>query len=201
MGTKKAIAAILETALRIIILIIVASIVYKAGNSAYDFGYRIFSEKPMTLGNGRNVVVTIPEDQSPREVGEILRQHGLIRDANLFFCQELLSAYHGKLEPGTYTLNTSMTSTQMMAVMAESHVDSEADTDEENTDEEIIRREDIEDMEPLPQADESAPQDEGDGGSDDSGDDSDEAGDSEGPERVDAGGDIDVIDAVVEENR
>ena len=118
MNAKKAIVVILETALRIIVLLIIISCVYKTGLKAYDFGYRIFAERPMTLGVGRDVIVTIPEDKNAKQVGDLLKQRGLIRDANLFFCQELLSASHGKIKPGTYTLNTGMTAVQMMEVMS-----------------------------------------------------------------------------------
>ncbi len=118
MNAKKAIVAIIETAVRIIVLLIVFSFVYKAGRSAYDFGYRIFAERPMTLGTGRDVIVTVPDGKGARQIGEILVQRGLIRDEKLFFVQELLSAYHGKLKSGTYTLNTAMTATEMMAVMS-----------------------------------------------------------------------------------
>jgi UPF0755 protein len=52
------------------------------------------------------------------EVGEILQEKGLIRDAKLFYLQELFSNYHGKLQPGIYELSNSMTPEEMMAVMA-----------------------------------------------------------------------------------
>ena len=43
----------------------------------------------------------------------------VIRDANLFVIQELLSEDHGKIQPGIYDLSTSMTAQEMVAVMAE----------------------------------------------------------------------------------
>ncbi len=130
MNAKKAITAILETAVRIIILLVIISFVYKAGAKAYDFGYRVFAERPMTMGVGRDVIVTIPDGKGPRQIGSILVDRGLIRDANLFFVQELLSAYHGKLKSGTYTLNTAMNSTQMMEVMSGSDEESEEEESE-----------------------------------------------------------------------
>jgi UPF0755 protein len=69
---------------------------------------------------GVDVVVTIPMGSSVAETGELLKGYGLIRDDRLFILQERLSDYHDKLEPGTYTLNTSMTAEEMMAVMAPS---------------------------------------------------------------------------------
>ncbi len=130
---KKIIAIILETALRIIILMIAVSFVYKCGLSAYEFGYDIFADRPMTYGNGRDVYVTIPEGMDAMDVGKILQQRGLIRDAKLFFCQEYLSAYHKKLRSGTYTLNTGMNASKMMEIMSEEPNEEEATKDEEIT--------------------------------------------------------------------
>ena len=52
------------------------------------------------------------------DIGKNLQEKGLIRDANLFFVQELLSENHGKINPGIYDLNTSMKSDEMLAIMA-----------------------------------------------------------------------------------
>ena len=57
----------------------------------------------------------------------ILEEKGLIRDAKLFYFQEVLSAYRGKMQPGFYTLNTSMTANDLMATMAASAEKEEED--------------------------------------------------------------------------
>lgn len=119
---------IINTAIRIMILAVVVVYVYKTALGAYDFGYRIFAEEPMAYGNGYTVEVTIPMGKDVRGVGTILKEHGLIRDENLFFVQELLSAYHGKLQPGTYELNTNMDATAIMAELSKS------DSSEEESD-------------------------------------------------------------------
>ena len=48
----------------------------------------------------------------------MLEEEGLVRDDLLFYAQLKLSAYSQKLQPGVYTLNTSMTGKDMMAIMA-----------------------------------------------------------------------------------
>ena len=52
------------------------------------------------------------------DIGQILEDKGLIRDAKLFYIQNLLSHYKDKLQPGTYVLNTSMTMEEMMEIMS-----------------------------------------------------------------------------------
>lgn len=88
------------------------------GRTAYVFGYRIFNEKAMEDEPGTDIEVTIPEDASALEVGRILKKAGLIEDAWVFAAQERLSAYHNDIKPGTYTLNTSKTPTQLLALLA-----------------------------------------------------------------------------------
>ncbi len=112
---------------RILIVLVLVSFIYKFGYTAYDFGYRVFAEEPMSSEPGRDIEVTIPMGSSAMDIGEILENSGLIRDKTLFFVQERLSEYHGKLSPGDYTLNTSQSAQDMMAVMAE---DDEEPTDE-----------------------------------------------------------------------
>ncbi len=103
---------------RLFIVLVIVSSIYKLGFKAYDFGYRVFAEEAITSEPGRDIKVKIPMGASAMDIGKILEMSGLIRDKNLFFIQERLSEYHGKLSPGEYTLNTSQTAQDMMKVMA-----------------------------------------------------------------------------------
>ena len=112
---------------RLFIVLVLVSSVYKLGFKAYDFGFRVFAEEAISSGTGRDVKVKIPMGASAIDIGEILEKSGLIRDKKLFFIQERLSEYHGKLSPGEYTLNTAQTARDMMEIMA---ADSEESTEE-----------------------------------------------------------------------
>ena len=105
-------------AFKIIAAVLIVMFVYKYAFLAYDYGYRLFGEKPITSGEGRTVTVTIPEGADAQKVGEILETKGLIRDSQLFVLQELLSDYHGEVLPGEFELNTSMTAEEMLAVLS-----------------------------------------------------------------------------------
>ena len=72
----------------------------------------------MTAGDGRTVTIVVEEGDGAKEIGATLENYGLIRDAELFVIQEMLSAYKDKMKPGAYELNTSMTSDEMMAIMS-----------------------------------------------------------------------------------
>ena len=115
---RKIILSVINMGIRIAIIAAVFILVKRVCLTAYDYGFRVFSETPVTEGEGMDRTVEIPIGSSALEIGEILQDNGLIRDSRLFFIQEILSSYRGELNPGTYTLNTSMSAEEMMAVMA-----------------------------------------------------------------------------------
>lgn len=107
-----------ELIIKIVAFAFIVMFVFRAATTAYDYGYRVFAEEPVTVGEGRTISIYVEETDSAKEIGEMLQEKGLIRDAKLFLIQELLSEDHGKIQPGIYDLNTSMTSQEMLSVMA-----------------------------------------------------------------------------------
>lgn len=130
MDIKQIIGSILETCIKIAAVIFVVMFVYNTSVKAYDYGYRVFAEEPMTFGEGRTISIYVKSEDSVKDIGENLQEKGLIRDANLFYVQELLSEYHGKIQPGIYDLNTSMKPEEMMAVMSAGYTESEGEDDD-----------------------------------------------------------------------
>jgi UPF0755 protein len=128
MELKQISGAVLSTVIRLTIAIVVLYFMYNVGVESYNFGYRVFADVAMELSPGRDKEVTIVEGKSVMQIGEILEQAGLIKDAKIFYVQELLSEYHGELKPGIYTLNTSMSGTEILAVLGG---DSKKDTGNE----------------------------------------------------------------------
>lgn len=116
--SKKMLLSVLMTLLKITAAVVIVLIVYKFSFSAYDFGYRIFVEEPVDSIGVRTASVTIVEGKTPKEIGKILEEKGLIRDGFLFIFQEMFSEYHDELQPGVYELNTGMTPFEMMQIMA-----------------------------------------------------------------------------------
>ena len=102
----------------LILAVAVIILGYLIASRAYDFGYRLFAEKPMSLAPGIEKVVVIEEDMSLRQVAKLLETGGVIRDAGIFKMQNKFSHYSSSFEAGTYTLNTSMTNEEIMAVLS-----------------------------------------------------------------------------------
>ena len=121
------ITAAVETIIKVVVLAAVVVFIVRGASKAYDFGYRVFADEPISVSGGRTITVGISENMSVKDIALMLEEKGLIEDADLFVVQELLSAYHGELRPGIYDLGTDMTATQMMEIMSASGQETEED--------------------------------------------------------------------------
>lgn len=113
---------------KVVVAVLIVQYVIKTAVAAYDFGFRIFTEEPVSEAPGITYTVSLTEETTPKQVAEALEDYGLIRDKDLFYAQYLLSAYKDKLTPGDYELSTAMTADEMLAVMSSS--ESEEDMDD-----------------------------------------------------------------------
>lgn len=118
MDVKQLVISIAETVIKIGVAVFLIMFIYDAAVKAYDYGYRVFAEEPMAAGEGRIISIYVKEEDSVKDIGNNLQEKGLIRDANLFIVQELLSEYHGEINPGIYDLSTSMSTEEMLEIMA-----------------------------------------------------------------------------------
>ena len=131
MNSRKVVQAIFATIVKVAAVAVILVFVYKGAVKAYDFGYRIFEDKPVAEEPGRDVTVSITMGTGSKEIGKILESKGLVKDATIFYLQNLLSPYWDKLASGEYTLNTSMTAAQMMEIMAEKEPEEEEGADDD----------------------------------------------------------------------
>lgn len=125
MNAKQLLGAISAMIVRIAVAAAVIIVVYRLAISAYDFGYQIFADVPVSEGEGRTVSVVVSEGQSSKELAKQLEQKGLIKDAKVFYVQERLSEYKDLLKPGTYELSTAMNSEQMLEILCDVQTDQE----------------------------------------------------------------------------
>lgn len=118
-----------------LVYILIAVFLIFLGRSAYSFGYRLFNEQAVESAPGTEKTVKIPEKADVDEIASILKKNGLISDKRVFKIQERLSDYHGKMQGGTYRLNTSYTPTELITILAghgsevQGYEDSPASTD------------------------------------------------------------------------
>ena len=130
MKLKYIIGATAQFIIKLVLFAFIIMYIIRAATAAYDYGYRVFTEPAMTFGDGRIISVSVAQDASVLDVGNMLQEKGLIRDGRLFMIQELLSEQHGGIQPGIYDLNTNMTAQQILEVIAPDPEETEA-TEEE----------------------------------------------------------------------
>lgn len=117
MNWKYLVGGTAQVIIKVIALVFIVMYIFRISAAAYDYGYRVFAEPPVSTGEGRTISIYI-EKTAAKDVGEMLQEKGLIRDANLFRIQEMLSEHRGNIQPGVYDLNTSMTAQEMLIVIA-----------------------------------------------------------------------------------
>ena len=94
------------TFFKIVLYICVIVLLFWVGKASYQFGHDVFNQQAMSPGEGQEVTVVIKEDTS------------LYKIATVFYVQERLSTYHGKLQAGTYLLSTAYTPNRIMGILA-----------------------------------------------------------------------------------
>ncbi|MCI8945448.1 MAG: endolytic transglycosylase MltG [Lachnospiraceae bacterium] len=129
MGGKQIVGAVFGTVMKVVVAAVVLMFIYRYSIMAYDYGYRIFGEEPVDAEPGRDVSIQVAESDDAEDIGLMLEQKGLIRDAKLFMIQEMLSGSESEITAGTYELNTAMTVEEMLDIML-SPVEKEADSEE-----------------------------------------------------------------------
>ena len=130
MKSGNIIAAVFGVIFRVVVAILVVYAIYRGAVVCYDYGYRIFTEPAMTVGEGRTVTVAVTEDMSALEIGKLFESKGLIRDSKLFVLQYYLSEFRKNVKPGTFDLSTSMTVEEMMEAMTVSPEGGEGETED-----------------------------------------------------------------------
>jgi UPF0755 protein len=118
MNFKKIGLGLLDTIVKVVFIAVIVMMINKYAKVAYDYGYRIFNQVPVSSGTGRTVTVTISEGDSATKIADKLAGVGLITDKTLFRLQEMFSDYHDMEAPGTYELSTAMTPEEMLQIMA-----------------------------------------------------------------------------------
>ena len=106
---------VLDTGLQILLIVAIVLVISKGAKTAYDYGYRIYTEKPVAASVGKDVEVTIPLDFNALELGKLFESKGLVRDAKLLALQYYASEYREYVKGGTYTLSTTMTAEEKQA--------------------------------------------------------------------------------------
>ena len=83
----------------------------------YEFGHEIFYATSVEAAPGRDRSITVEEGTSITDAAKLLKSYGLIANEYSFVIQAIFFDY--EVNPGTYTVNTSMTSKEILQMMNE----------------------------------------------------------------------------------
>lgn len=118
------------TVVRVALVILAAICIANYAGKAYDFGFRIFAEEPMSAPPGRDINLVVNNGDSQKDIIQMLEDKGIIRDHLLFTVQKKLSLYTDDIQPGSYVLNTSMNTEEILiTLVGEKTGDGDEDTD------------------------------------------------------------------------
>ncbi len=125
MSTRNIGLGLLDTAVKLCLIVAAISVISKYASLAYRYGYNIYNQVPASPYDTRTVTVSVTNSMSVMDIAELLENRGIIEDKLLFYLQERFSEYHGLIAPGTYVLSPSQTADEIIAVMSESTIEAE----------------------------------------------------------------------------
>lgn len=120
MDMKQLLGAITGMIIKVALSVVIIIAIFKMAVSAYEFGFQVFADIPVSEGQGRTVSVVISETQDIKDIAKKLESVGLIRDDLVFIIQEKLSESENSIQSGTYELSTAMNAEQILAILTHS---------------------------------------------------------------------------------
>lgn len=130
--------AIITISIKLMVLALLILLLYEAVVRGFAFGHEIFYAEAAEAAPGREITVEIKEGETAKEAAGNLKKKGLITNDFAFWFQSIFYDYQD-IYPGTYTLNTSMTSKEILRELnakpeEESEASPKARTVSEDTD-------------------------------------------------------------------
>ena len=99
---------------RLLIYVCVILVIILAAKTSYQFGHDVFAEEPVaSRGKGKEVTVQVRSGMEAKELGELLKDNGLIDESLLVF-----EVHYGGIKDGSYVLNTAQTVDEMLEILA-----------------------------------------------------------------------------------
>jgi len=112
---KKLSSFITGLSLRVIVLSIMVLVVFIAVSYSYNFGHSVFFQQPAEEAPGTDIVVEIDNEMTVDDLASLLKEEGIIDNELAFVDQTKL--YKAKIWPGSYILNTSMTTKEIIQLI------------------------------------------------------------------------------------
>ena len=110
-------SAVIHVAMAVILLTVASMVLFVGAKKAYSFGYDIFNDRPMHSAPGTDKLFVVEKDMGRMQCMDHLEKAGLIRNKTVALIQSYFFEYD--IYPGTYTLNTAMTTKEILLKLSE----------------------------------------------------------------------------------
>ena len=115
---NKITTTIISISVKLMVYALIILLLYEAVARGYAFGHEIFFAEAVDEAPGQDMVVRIDPMESVSDAAQFLAHKGLIKSEFAFIFQSRFYDYE-TIYPGTYTLNTSMTSKEILQLLNE----------------------------------------------------------------------------------
>lgn len=115
---NKITTTIISISVKLMVYALIILLLYEAVARGYAFGHEIFFAEAVDEAPGQDMVVRIDSKESVSDAAQLLAHKGLIKSEFAFIFQSRFYDYE-TIYPGTYTLNTSMTSKEILQLLNE----------------------------------------------------------------------------------
>lgn len=115
---NKITTTIISISVKLIVYALIILLLYEAVVKGYAFGHEIFYAESADPAPGRDVTVLMDNGESVTKAAQVLAKTGLIRSEFAFIFQSEFYDYN-TVYPGSYMLNTSMTSKEILQKLNE----------------------------------------------------------------------------------
>ena len=115
---NKITTTIISISVKLMVYALIILLLYEAVARGYAFGHEIFFAEAVDEAPGQDMVVRIDSKESVSDAAQFLAHKGLIKSEFAFIFQSRFYDYE-TIYPGTYTLNTSMTSKEILQLLNE----------------------------------------------------------------------------------
>lgn len=113
-------STIITVSWKLIVYALVVLLLYEGVTKGYEFGHSVFYDTAVAEEPGVDMRVTIGDGEKLTDIAVALERGGLVKNRYSFLFQSLFYEYGGSenpVQPGTYLLNNSMTSKEIIVTL------------------------------------------------------------------------------------
>ena len=122
---KKAATGTLSVLLNIVVYAVIIFLIYRAVLFAFNFSYEVFGNTAMSQHDDTPVAIDIKDGYTSKEIAALLSEKGIIKYEMAFTIRMSLEGAEDNIVPGTYEVNETMTTEDIIMLITGSASESE----------------------------------------------------------------------------